>query len=131
MSSEPPKDAEAGSSKGSDTKTEPVKKKSFLDPVFGEDYCVVEVRFTIFAAVLIALNNGFVNGVTLSKLMSDNEPSDANPDSAMVSGVAGYITNSATFAISGPAIKYRYNLLFMFLFDMFGAFITTVISSGL
>jgi len=127
MSSEPPKDAEAGSSKGSDTKTEPVKKKSFLDPVFGEDYCVVEVRFTIFAAVLIALNNGFVNGVTLSTFLSDNEDSDANPNKAMVSGVAGYITNSATFAIEGPAIKYHYNL-FMFLFYMFGAFITAVIS---
>ena len=127
MSTEPPKDAEAGSSKGFDKKTEPVKKKNFLDPVFGEDYSVVEVRFTLFAAVLIALNNGFVNGVTLSGLLSKNTETLASPDTAMVSGVAGYITHSATFAIEGPVVEYRYNL-FMFLFYMMGAFITAVIS---
>jgi hypothetical protein len=127
MSSEPPKDAESGSTESPDKETEPVKKKNFWDPVFGEDYCVVEVRFTIFAAILIALNNGFVNGVTMSALLSENEPTDIDPGSAMVSGVAGYITNSATFAVGRYLDKYRYNV-FMFLFYMLGASITAIIS---
>ena len=109
--------------------SEKPKKPSFLDPVFGEGYNVIEVRFTIFAAILIAINNGFVNGVTMSGLLSDDtKDKDLNPDNAMVSGVAGYITNTATFLVGRDNWeKYQYNLL-MLLSYMFGAFITAILS---
>ena len=59
--------------------SEKPKKPSFLDPVFGEGYNVIEVRFTIFAAILIAINNGFVNGVTMSGLLSDDTKDKMKP----------------------------------------------------
>mmetsp|Transcript_7827 Transcript_7827/g.19176 ORF Transcript_7827/g.19176 Transcript_7827/m.19176 type:complete len:361 (-) Transcript_7827:168-1250(-) len=107
---------------------EPEKPQSALNQVFGDDYNVVEVRFTIFAAILIAINNGFVNGVTMSGFLSINAATDLNPGNAMVSGVAGYVTNTATFLVSGENwFKYRYNLM-MFISYMFGAFITAILS---
>lgn len=113
-----------------------------LYPVFGKDYNVIEARFTILAAILIALNKGFVNGVTLSGLLSDKNEGLAdplNPDEAMVSGVAGYITQNARSLVANVTIEekfvdedarwhfYQYNL-FMFISYMFGAFITAVLS---
>lgn len=107
---------------------EPEKPKGALSQVFGDDYNVIEVRFTIFAAILIAINNGFVNGVTMSGFLSLNAATDLNPGNAMVSGVAGYITNTATFLVGGDNWdKYRYNCM-MFVSYMFGAFITAILS---
>ena len=129
------------SKKANSTEKAATQAPGLLDPVFGKDYNVIEVRFTILAAILIALNNGFVNGVTLSGLLSEAEknPSLLNPDTAMVSGVAGYITQNARSLVANVTIDekfdnedeqwdfYQYNL-FMFISYMFGAFITAVLS---
>jgi hypothetical protein len=109
--------------------TQPKKESpNPLEAVFGEGYNVTEVRFTIFAAILIAINNGFVNGVTMSGLLSPYETTDLNPESAMVSGVAGYITNTASLLIGkNNWEKYQFQI-FMFLSYMAGSFITAVLS---
>jgi len=107
----------------------PKKKSGVLDSVFGEDYNKVEVRFTIFAAILIAINNGMTNGICLSGLLVHNAPADdpLNPQTAMVSGVAAYVTNSGRFLASESWDAYRYNTM-MFLSYMFGAWIAGILS---
>ena len=109
----------------------PPEKIGMLDAIIGDGYNAREVQFVMAAAILVAVNNGFVNGVTLSGLLSENSPvSDGfflNPPGAMVSGVAGYITNSATDLVGGTWPNYVFNLS-MFSAYTCGAMIVTLIA---
>lgn len=100
----------------------PPEKPGAFDAVFGSGYNVIEVRFTILAAILVALNNGMVNGICLSGFISENPPTDLDPAKAMVSGVAAYVTNSATYLIDEGWDLYRFNL---------GMFLSYMIGSGI
>jgi len=105
------------------------KKTEILDSVFGEDYNKIEARFTIFAAVLIAINNGMTNGICLSGVITVDAPANdpLNPQTAMVSGVASYVTNSGRFLSTWDDWDaYRYNTS-MFLSYMFGALISGIL----
>lgn len=115
------------SDKGAEEQAPP-EKPGVFDAVFGTGYNVIEVRFTILAAILVALNNGMVNAICLSGLITENTPTLLNPNKAMVSGVAAYVTNSATYLIDGETWdQYRFNL-FMFLSYMLGSGIPGLLS---
>jgi uncharacterized membrane protein YoaK (UPF0700 family) len=104
-----------------------------LDALIGDGYNQREVQFVMAAAVLVAVNNGFVNGVSLSGyLLEDGVVPEEdvffiNKPSAMVSGTAGYITNNADNLAEGDWPNYIFNLS-MFLGYTGGALIVSLIS---
>jgi len=100
-----------------------------IDAVIGEGYNQNEVRYVLLAAVLIAVNNGFVNGITMSGLLIANEEfNDAlNPKTAMVSGVSGIFTSSTVDLIKQSWDQYRFHV-FLMLSYAGGAFITAILS---
>lgn len=114
---------------------EPVEEEGgMLDTLIGDGYNQKEVIFVMAAAILIAVNNGFINGVCLSALLTeDNE--GATPDGgffinapvAMVSGLGKYITDNATDLVTTDWDRYVFNLS-MFLSYTFGAMIVSLIS---
>ena len=105
------------------------KKDAYLTKLFGSDYNPTEVHFVLFAACLIALNSGFVNGVTMSGLLISNppEPTSANPDRQMVAGFAGAYTNTAIALAGHDWQRYTYHLCMISSY-MGGAFIAAMIS---
>mmetsp|Transcript_12248 Transcript_12248/g.14028 ORF Transcript_12248/g.14028 Transcript_12248/m.14028 type:complete len:394 (-) Transcript_12248:340-1521(-) len=74
----------------------PDVKMSQLEQLMGGGTNPTEVRYVLLMAILIALNNGFINGVCLSAMLSQGPFDLRNPNKAMVSGTAGYVTNTAT-----------------------------------
>jgi uncharacterized membrane protein YoaK (UPF0700 family) len=134
MSSDPKKPTEEPTTTEEAKDESPPEKMGMLDSIIGDTYDQREVQFVMAAAVLGAVNNGFINGVTLSGLLATNwdvKNDDTsfflNPQSAMVSGVAGYVTNNATFLVSSTWDKYVFNLC-MFLSYTGGATLVTLIS---
>lgn len=113
-----------------DDASEP-EKIGMLNAIIGDGYNQKEVRWVMLAAVLVAVNNGFVNGVCLSGLLSPENAIDdgffLNKKSAMVSGVAGYVTSNATDLVDNDWPSYVYNLS-MFLSYTFGSMIVTLIA---
>lgn len=100
-------------------------KHAGMSKLFGDDYNITEVYFILFAACLIALNSGYVNGTCMSGLLIHVPSSSRNPDSQMVAGFAGAFTNTATALIGHEWNKYVYNLC-VILSYMGGAFISAV-----
>ncbi|OEU08984.1 hypothetical protein FRACYDRAFT_271644 [Fragilariopsis cylindrus CCMP1102] len=95
--------------------------------LFGDDYNLTEFYFVVFAACLIALNSGFVNGTTMSGyLIGGVAGTSRNPDSQMVAGFAGSYTNTATALQEHQWERYSYNLC-LILSYMFGSFIAAMI----
>lgn len=106
-----------------EAQVENIKKIGMLDELIGDGYNAREVRFVMVAAVLIAMNNGFVNGVCLSGFLFMAAGEEEEPSfTAMVSGTAGAVTNNATNLAGEDWTKY-FNTAFMFLSYMIGAFI--------
>lgn len=136
MSSDPKEPTEEPATAEEAKDESPPEKIGMLDAIIGDSYNQREVQFVMAAAVLGAVNNGFINGVTLSGLLAtnwivedDTEGWFLNPNNAMVSGVAGYVTNNATFLVSDPSQWPQYiYALSMFLSYMAGATLVTLIS---
>lgn len=103
------------------------KKEAYLTKLFGSDYNPTEVYYVLFAACLIALNSGFVNGVTMSGLLIAADPTKKDPRQQMVAGFAGAFTNTAIALVGHQWSIYSYHL-FMILSYMIGAFIAAMIS---
>jgi uncharacterized membrane protein YoaK (UPF0700 family) len=97
-----------------------------VSKLFGDDYNLTEVYFVLFAACLIALNSGFVNGTTMSGFLISVAGTLRNPDNQMVAGFAGSYTNTATALVEGQWEKYVYNLCIILSY-MFGSFIAAMI----
>lgn len=103
------------------------KLHSGVAKLFGDDYNMQEVYFVLFAACLIALNSGFVNGATMSGLLiGDVAATSRNPDSQMVAGFAGAYTNTATALVGQQWEKFAYNTWIIASY-MFGSFIAAMI----
>merc|ERR1711971_1055634 len=85
-------------------------KHAGMSKLFGDDYNITEVYFTLFAACLIAWNSGFVNGTTMSGILIQVDSTARNPKSQMVAGFAGAFTNTATAMVGHEWDKYVYNL---------------------
>lgn len=125
-------EVEQGDKSAPKTEKKPGVLESVFTPLMGKGYNSTEVRFVLVAAIICALNNGFINGVTMSGLLLENDvetPRDLalNPETAMVSGVAGLITGSAKHLIETAWVKYGYNVC-MLLCYMGGACFTAILS---
>jgi len=97
-----------------------------LTKLFGDDYNITEAYFVLFAACLIALNSGFVNGVCVSGLLIKVAGTTRDPKSHMVAGFAGSYTNTAIALAGTEWDRYTYNL-FILLSYMFGSFLAAMI----
>jgi len=135
-SKEEPKKGDSGRSSEDPVKDDPVKdeskdkaKENALDEVFGNGYNRREAMFVIVGAILIAFNNGFVNGVCMSGILTENYDTSNRKDlaKAMVSGTAGYVTQS-TVGIIELDWDYVFTNSTLLLSYMFGAFIPAVLS---
>lgn len=136
-SKEEPKKGDSGKSSEDPVKDDAVAeveskdkaKENALDSVFGNDYNRKEAMYVIVAAILIAFNNGFVNGVCLSGFLTEDsdlsDPRDLR--TAMVSGTAGYVTQS-TIGICELDWKFVGTNSILVLCYMFGAYIPAVLS---
>lgn len=100
-------------------------KHAGISKLFGEDYNIMEVYFILFAACLIAVNSGFVNGTTMSGLLIRNPATTRNPSSQMVAGFAGAYTNTAIALVGHEWDKYVYNLCIILSY-MGGSFIAAM-----
>jgi len=132
----PSVDAELGESDNaaehiSEEKQKMGKREEFLTKLFGPDYKCSEAIFVVFAACLIALNSGFVNGVCMSGLFinpSSHGPStDSDPHAQMVAGFAGDFTNTAIAIFDQNWDKVIYNILLIVSY-MIGAFISALMN---
>jgi len=104
------------------------KKKKALTKLFGEDYNPKEAYVVLFAACVIALNSGFVNGTTMSGLLITVPPSPPrDPDKQMVSGFAGAYTNAATALVGHEWGTLGYHSCLILSYQ-FGSFIAAMIS---
>jgi len=107
----------------------------FIEKNLGDDFNVREVYFVLIAACIIALNQGFVNGVCMSDLLLPNitnakalekiakagtEENDNYPTKQMIAGFAGAFTNTATSLVTRNWTKLNYNL-YLILSYMAGA----------
>jgi len=102
----------------------------FLSKGFYSDYNLTEVTYVICAACLIALNTGFINGVTMSGyLITLDEPPrcPTNPKGMMIAGFAGAYTENAIALIESDWEKYT-TLLCLIISYMCGAFIAAMIN---
>lgn len=104
-------------------------KDVYLTKLFGSDYDLTEVKYVIVAACLIALNSGFVNGVSMSGLLDKDQLSTVqnDPKSQMVAGFAGAYTELAIKLVEGDWDAYTYYLYLIFSYAI-GAFIAAIIS---
>jgi hypothetical protein len=100
-------------------------KNAAISKLFGDDYNIMEVYFILFAACLIAVNSGFVNGTTMSGLLINNPPTVRNPNKQMVAGFAGAYTNTAISMDTHEWEKYIYNLCIILSY-MGGSFIAAL-----
>jgi len=103
-------------------------KNAAISKLFGDDYNIMEVYFILFAACLIAVNSGFVNGTTMSGLLINDEkhpPTSRNPDNQMVAGFAGAYTNTAIAMVTHEWETYIYNLCIILSY-MGGSFIAAL-----
>ncbi|VEU42279.1 unnamed protein product [Pseudo-nitzschia multistriata] len=102
-------------------------KHAYLTKLFGSDYNLQEVYYVLAAACVIALNQGFVNGVCMSGLLVTVPPDGRNPERQMIAGFAGAYTNLAHAMLAGDGHKYTYNLC-MIASYMGGSFIAAMIN---
>lgn len=126
-----PSDAELGNSSiVPETPKKKSKKEKFFTKLFGSDYDLKESTYVLLAAIVIAINAGFINGVCMSGLLivTANSEGDENPKKQMVAGFAGAFTNCAIFLLEGNWPKYFYNLG-MIASYMGGAFIAAMINA--
>jgi len=72
MSSDPIEPTKEPTTAEEATDESPPEKIGMLDAIIGNGFSQTEVRYTMAAAVLGAVNNGFINGVTLSGLLATN-----------------------------------------------------------
>jgi len=105
-------------------------KHVYLTKLFGSDYNITEAKYVIVAACLIALNSGFVNGVSMSGLLyKDQLPTDQYPKSKsqMVAGFAGAYSHLAIQLVDGNWVAYMYYLCLIFSYAI-GNFIAAILS---
>jgi len=93
----------------------------YVTMLFGSDVNPTEIKFVVFATCLIALNSGFVNGVTMSAFFM------VPPKKEVVAGFAGHYTSTAIYLIEHDWEQYTYHL-FMIISYMAGAFVAAMIS---
>jgi len=103
-------------------------KHTFFSRLFGSDYNSKEVQYLIFAACLLALNCGLLNGVTMSEFLYqvDIKQTVGNPQTQMIAGFAGAFTDTAHAAVELEWKKYFY-FLGLIASYMLGAFIAAMI----
>jgi len=108
-------------SEAQETSAAPPKKhnydkfvKTYLDTLFASDYEKREAIYVLIAGVLIALNTGFVNGVSMSPFFLSESDSDFegdttfNPPAQGISGTGGSFTKSARFLVERNWSQYSY-----------------------
>jgi hypothetical protein len=110
----------------------------YLDKLFkkgGTSYDRREVIYVLIAAVIVALNTGYINGVCMSPGFVTAKSFDSdefespflNKQSQGVSGTGGSFTNTARFLISNDWPEYSY-YTWLILSYIFGGFIVGFIT---
>lgn len=112
-----------------------------LTKLFGSDYNKHEVVLMICAACIIALNQGFVNGVCMSGLLINKDKNEhlykivgnetvvnpRNPSNQMIAGFAGGFTNTAISMLEPDWEKFAYSACIILSYIV-GAFIAAMIN---
>jgi len=106
--------------------------KKYMDKLFKNNYDRKEAWYVLAGSVIIALNTGFINGVTMSPFflsMSDSDVSTdtkINPSTQGVSGTGGSFTKSARYLVANDWPNYSYITLLIFAY-IGGAFLVGII----
>jgi uncharacterized membrane protein YoaK (UPF0700 family) len=104
-----------------------------MDTLFGNAYDRREAIYVLMGAVIVAINTGFVNGVTMSGTFLEDsesviEDSDyINKSKQGVSGTGGSFTGNAIALVTGDWANYS-NTTYLLLAYIFGAFIPAIIT---